>query len=149
MRTSIYSFGSKGRLQIFAAFAARSAAAYVALRAVWVTPGVVIPQRLLNCLNRIICAYTKTSNAAPSFIRVPRKLSVPVIYNALHARLLYTRFIRALTIYNALHERLECLEKLEHLFYTRFTQESWVPGETRETHKVRIDKIQVQNPYRK
>lgn len=34
---------ARERLQIFAAFAARSAAAYVALRAVWVMPGVVIP----------------------------------------------------------------------------------------------------------
>ena len=69
--------------------------------------------------------------------------------------LFYTRFIRALrvpvlyTVYTSvssvcfihgLYERFECL------FYIRFMRALRVP---RETHKVRIDKIQVQNPYRK
>ena len=102
-------------------------------------PGVVIPQRLLNCLNRLICAlnvhnvsynnpgyFTKIYSSACFiyglyesleclfYIRFIRALRVPVLYTV------YTSASSACFIYS-LYECLECL------FYTRFIRALRVP----------------------
>ena len=108
-------------------------------------PGVVIPQRLLNCLNRIICAlnvhnvsYNNPGYFTKIYSSVASASSACFIYG-LHERLeclFYTRFTRALrvpvlyTVYTSassayfIHGLYECFECL---FYTRFIRVPRVP----------------------